>query len=99
MTRQTRSLALFGSPSRGICKGAPGGCTGLSVISCCDLANASKDEALGAVRVMPQTRAFGSTERHRSRTCLASGYDAVLVLKTNWGTGPSHSTADTNQMG
>jgi hypothetical protein len=22
-----------------------------------------------------------STERHRSRTCLASGYDAVLVLK------------------
>jgi hypothetical protein len=27
---------------------------------------------------------FGSTiatERHRSRTCLASGYDAVLVLK------------------
>src|SRR4029077_13333785 len=31
------------------------------------------------------------TERHRSRTCLASGYDAALVLKTNWGTGPSRS--------
>ena len=27
-------------------------------------------------------RVFGPTERHRSRTCLASGYDAVLVLKT-----------------
>jgi hypothetical protein len=42
---------------------------------------------------------FGSTiatERHRSRTCLASGYDAVLVLKTSWGTGPSRSAADTN---
>src|SRR4051794_35792415 len=25
---------------------------------------------------------LGSAERHRSRTCLASGYDAVLVLKT-----------------
>jgi hypothetical protein len=24
---------------------------------------------------------FAFTERHRSRTCLASGYDAVLVLK------------------
>jgi hypothetical protein len=24
---------------------------------------------------------FGLTERHRSRTCLASGYDAVLVSK------------------
>jgi hypothetical protein len=24
---------------------------------------------------------LGSAERHRSRTCLASGYDAVLVLK------------------
>jgi len=40
---------------------------------------------------------FGLTERHRSRTCLASGYDAVLVLKTSWGTGPSRSAADTNQ--
>jgi hypothetical protein len=30
-------------------------------------------------------------ERHRSRTCLASGYDAVLVLKTSWGTGPGRS--------
>jgi len=51
-------------------------------------------------RIMPsvslQRDAFCSTERHRSRTCLASGYDAVLVLKTSWGTGPSHSTADTN---
>jgi hypothetical protein len=37
-----------------------------------------------------------ATERHRSRTCLASGYDAVLVLKTSWGTGPRRSTADTN---
>lgn len=35
-------------------------------------------------------------ERHRSRTCLASGYDAVLVLKTSWGTGPRRSAADTN---
>jgi hypothetical protein len=35
-------------------------------------------------------------ERHRSRTCLASGYDAVLVLKTNWGTGPSRSERDSN---
>jgi hypothetical protein len=34
---------------------------------------------------------FWSTERHRSRTCLASGYDAVLVLKTSWGTGPGRS--------
>jgi hypothetical protein len=42
------------------------------------------------------SRTFGSTERHRSRTCLASGYDAVLVLKTSWGTGPSRSAADTN---
>jgi hypothetical protein len=34
---------------------------------------------------------FAFTERHRSRTCLASGYDAVLVLKTSWGTGPGRS--------
>jgi hypothetical protein len=34
------------------------------------------------------------TERHRSRTCLASGYDAALVLKTNWGTGPSRSARE-----
>src|SRR2546430_4939214 len=38
--------------------------------------------------------ASGSTERQRSRTCLASGYDAVLVLKTSWGTVPSRSVAD-----
>lgn len=31
------------------------------------------------------------TERHRSRTCLASGYDAVPVLKTGRGTGPGRS--------
>jgi len=37
-----------------------------------------------------------STERHRSRTCLASGYDAVLVLKTSRGTGPGRSAADTS---
>jgi hypothetical protein len=30
------------------------------------------------------TKSFsGSTERHRSRTCLAVGYTAVLVLKTH----------------
>jgi hypothetical protein len=29
------------------------------------------------------SRFRGSTERHRSRTCLASGYDPVLVLKTS----------------
>jgi len=39
---------------------------------------------------------FGLTERHRSRTCLASGYDAVLVLKTSWGTGPGRSAAETS---
>ena len=47
----------------------------------------------------PRARGTGSgchTERHRSRTCLASGYDAVLVLKTSWGTGPRRSAADTN---
>jgi hypothetical protein len=38
------------------------------------------------------------TERHRSRTCRASGYDAVLVLKTSWGTGPSRSAADTTSF-
>ena len=38
----------------------------------------------------------GRPRRHRSRTCLASGYDAVLVLKTNWGTGPSRSARDSN---
>jgi hypothetical protein len=35
-------------------------------------------------RAQVKTVSFGSTietERHRSRTCLASGYDAVLVLK------------------
>src|SRR6266480_693178 len=37
---------------------------------------------------------LGLTERHRSRTCLASGYDAVLVLKTSWGTGPRRSAAE-----
>ena len=36
------------------------------------------------------------TERHRSRTCLASGYDAVLVLKTSWGTSPGRSDAQGN---
>jgi hypothetical protein len=36
------------------------------------------------------------TERHRSRTCLASGYDAVLVLKTSWGTSPCRSAAQSN---
>ena len=35
-----------------------------------------------------------STERHRSRTCLASGYDAVLVLKTSWGTSPGRSAGE-----
>jgi hypothetical protein len=30
---------------------------------------------------MPRGHAFAQTERHKSRTCLASGYDAVLVLK------------------
>jgi hypothetical protein len=38
-----------------------------------------------AHRTAIQSFVFGSTieaERHRSRTCLAPGYDAVLVLKT-----------------
>ena len=39
---------------------------------------------------------FLETERHRSRTCLASGYDAVLVLKTSWGTSPGRSDAQGN---
>src|SRR6266480_936630 len=39
----------------------------------------------------PEGGAIPVTERHRSRTCLASGYDAVLVLKTSWGTGPGRS--------
>jgi hypothetical protein len=34
------------------------------------------------------------TERHRSRTCPASGYDASLVLKTSWATGPGRSVAE-----
>ena len=34
------------------------------------------------------------TERHRSRTCPASGYDALLVLKTSWATGPGRSDRD-----
>ena len=38
-----------------------------------------------------------ATERHRSRTCLASGYDAVLVLKTSWGTGPCRSDTQRNE--
>jgi hypothetical protein len=33
------------------------------------------------------------TERHRSRTCLASGYDAVLVLKSNESRSLSHFSA------
>jgi hypothetical protein len=40
------------------------------------------------------THGFQLTERHRSRTCLASGYDAVLVLKTSWGTGPRRSVGE-----
>src|SRR6266511_1275661 len=41
------------------------------------------DEAASATGVArAQPRSDGSAERHRSRTCLASGYDAVLVLKT-----------------
>src|SRR6476469_2787920 len=39
------------------------------------------------------------TERHRSRTCLASGYDAVLVLKTSWGTSPGRSAKQRNGVG
>jgi hypothetical protein len=39
---------------------------------------------------------FALTERHRSRTCLASGYDAVLVLKTSWGTSPGRSVPQRN---
>ena len=31
---------------------------------------------------LSQCGAIPVTERHRSRTCLAPGYDAVLVLKT-----------------
>jgi hypothetical protein len=49
-------------------------------------------------RFMGQPRGLPVTERHRSRTCLASGYDAVLVLKTSWGTGPSRSAADTTSF-
>ena len=40
-----------------------------------------------------------NSERHRSRTCLASGCDAVLVLKTSWGTGPGRSAAQGNYTG
>jgi hypothetical protein len=36
-------------------------------------------------------RHFRLTERHRSRTCLPSGYDGSLVLKTSWATGPGRS--------
>jgi hypothetical protein len=37
------------------------------------------------------------TERHRSRTCPASGYDALLVLKTSWATGPGRSVTECNE--
>ena len=46
-----------------------------------------------ALTLIPRGRLW-LTERHRSRTCLASGYDAALVLKTNWGTGPSRSARE-----
>ena len=46
-----------------------------------------------ALTLIPRGRLW-PTERHRSRTCLASGYDAALVLKTNWGTGPSRSARE-----
>ena len=50
----------------------------------------------GSSELRAQCGAIPGAERHRSRTCLASGYDAVLVLKTNWGTGPSRSERDSN---
>jgi CTP:molybdopterin cytidylyltransferase MocA len=36
--------------------------------------------AFGAKKVVAPVQGK-EAERHRSRTCLASGYDAVLVLK------------------
>ncbi len=51
------------------------------------------DEAASATGVaQAQPRSDGSAERHRSRTCLASGYDAVLVLKTS-GSRPEGSSS------
>ena len=44
--------------------------------------NESVQPGCSQAQIPHRDAGFGSTERHRSRTCLASGYDAVLVLKT-----------------